>query len=108
MPRILDSFYEQVYSVVEQIPCGKVLSYKSVAILSGYPQYARQVGYALKVVPRSRDIPCHRVVNNYGRLVPHWAEQKELLLREGVVFMVKGNVDMKKSAWLYNDMEDIE
>ena len=45
----------------------------------GYPQHARLVGRALKLVPKNLNIPCHRVVNCQGRLVPDWIEQKELL-----------------------------
>ena len=66
MARITDSFKEQVYAVVEQIPCGKVLSYQSVAVLAGYPRYARQVGYVLRQVPSNRLLPCHRVVTSIG------------------------------------------
>ena len=79
MTRITDIFSEQVYAVVEQIPFGKVLSYKSVAILAGYPRHSRLVGYALRHVPSNRLLPCHRVVTSSGRLVPYWTEQKELL-----------------------------
>lgn len=106
MPRISNTFNEEVYAVVELIPHGKVLSYKSVAILAGYPQYVRQVGRALKIVSRDRHLPCHRVVNSCGRLVPHWEEQGRLLTREGVVFKSNGLVDMKQCAWrVLDDME---
>ena len=104
MPRITDIVSEQVYVVVEQIPFGKVLSYKSVAILAGYPQHTRLVGYVLRHVPSNRVLPCHRVVTSSGRLVPYWTEQKELLHREGVDFTSRGYVDMKRFAWQYNDL----
>jgi len=45
------------------------------------------------------DAPCHRVVNHQGRLVPHWGEQKELLLKEGITFKDNGCVDLKRHLW---------
>ena len=41
----------------------------------------------------------HRVVNSAGRLAPHFSEQKELLLAEGVGFKPNGCVDMEKYQW---------
>lgn len=71
----------------------------------GYPQHARLVGRALKLVPKNLNIPCHRVVNCQGRLVPDWIEQKELLSREGISFTPKGYVDMKRFAWRFWDLK---
>lgn len=107
MHRIPDTFNEEVYAIVKQIPRGRVLSYKSVAILAGYPSYARQVGRALKWAPNGKRIPCHRVVTSDGRLVPHWNKQRELLLQEGVELTPRGAVDMKRYAWRYDDMATI-
>lgn len=106
MPPASATFCQAVYAVVELIPPGKVLSYKSVAVLSGYPSYARQVGQALKRAPGGRHLPCHRVVTHSGRLVPHWKEQRELLLQEGVRLSPQGTVDMQQFAWRYDDLAD--
>lgn len=104
MPPVSATFCQEVYAVVELIPPGKVLSYKSVAVLAGYPSYARQVGQALKQAPGDKGIPCHRVVTSSGRLVPHWKEQRELLLQEGIRLSPQGTVDMKRFAWRYDDI----
>ena len=93
------SFFEEVYSIVEQIPPGKVLSYGGVARLAGHPNYARRVGQAMWGAPSRRVLPCHRVVNSAGRTAPNWPEQRGLLEAEGVVFRANGCVDMKKYAW---------
>ena len=61
----------------------------------GYPQHARLVGRALKLVPKNLNIPCHRVVNCQGRLVPDWIEQKELLSREGNDSLGVFGIDLK-------------
>ena len=51
------------------------------------------------VVGAVHRVPCHRVVNGCGRLVPSWPEQKALLEAEGVAFRRNGNVDMRRYAW---------
>ena len=73
-----------IYSIVSQIPFGKVLTYGDIAKLAGRPTLSRQVGHLLSVVPSSLHLPCHRVVNANGRLAPHWPEQRRLLEAEGV------------------------
>ena len=74
-----ESFRKEVYEVVSQIPVGKVSTYGGIALLLGAPQCSRMVGRALKEVPDELSIPCHRVVNSTGRLVPGWVEQKTTL-----------------------------
>ena len=61
-------FYQDVYSVVKEIPAGRVATYKQIAVLTGFPQHARLVGRALRNVPDALGLPCHRVVNGCGRL----------------------------------------
>lgn len=92
-------FYQDVYSVVKEIPAGRVATYKQIAVLTGFPPHARLVGRALRNVPDALGLPCHRVVNGCGRLVPSWPEQKALLEAEGVAFRRNGNVDMRRYAW---------
>lgn len=91
--------YSEVYEVVKQIPKGKVMTYGQIARLLGCPQHSRLVGQALMNVPESLQLPCHRVVNSEGRLVPHWLEQRHLLLEEGITFKTNGCVDLKKQLW---------
>ncbi len=94
-------FYEQV---VMDIPRGKVSTYGQIAFLLGCPQSPRMVGQALHHAPSGRGLPCHRVVNSKGRLVPYWSEQKELLLEEGIAFKKDGCVDIKAHLWnFYED-----
>ena len=56
MSCVPDNFYEQVYNIVSQVPSGTVITYKSIAVLMGYPQHARLVGRALKLVPKNLNI----------------------------------------------------
>lgn len=60
--------FEKIYSVIRQIPKGKVASYGQIAELAGNRRWSRVVGYALHAVPDESDIPCHRVVTKDGRV----------------------------------------
>jgi len=89
-----DSFSGEVYSLVNAIPEGKVLTYGAVATLLGRPGNSRQVGKLMSGAPPG--VNAHRVVNSAGRTAPGWAEQRALLEREGVSFRENGNVDLKR------------
>ena len=89
----------QILSVVDEIPAGMVASYGQIARLIGREQNSRLVGKVLSRADYYGDYPCHRVVNHAGRLAPHFTEQRELLIREGVGFKPNGCVDMEKYLW---------
>lgn len=96
------SKWEQIYSVVKQIPPGRVATYGQIATLAGYYRQARQVGYALHAVP-SDDIPWHRVINAQGKISLNLemggAVQRKLLEDEGVVFSDAGVISLRKYQW---------
>lgn len=104
--KLSTSFCQEVYQVVREIPSGKVSTYGQIAGLVGMPQCSRMVGRALKQVPGELSVPCHRVVNATGRLVPGWEEQKALLLEEGVRLKSNGCVDLKMYLWDYYSNEE--
>lgn len=95
--------FEKIYTVVQQIPYGKVATYGQVARLAGNPRWSRVVGYALHVNPAPDKIPCYRVVNRRGETAAAFAfgggdRQRQLLEAEGVCF--QGNcVDMTRFQW---------
>ena len=91
----------EILSVVEEIPEGNVASYGQIARAIGRDQNSRLVGKVLSMAEYYGDYPCHRVVNHAGRLAPHFTEQRNLLLEEGVRFKENGCVDMKKYQWDY-------
>ena len=71
------------------IPRGRVSTYGAVARAAGLPGRARQAGYALKVAPRSLNLPWHRVVAAGGRIAfpagsTAHREQARRLRAEGV------------------------
>ena len=98
-------FFEKVYEAVKKIPKGKVATYGQIACAVGSPRAARQVGWALHVNPQPGIIPCHRVVNRFGRMAPAFAfggeeTQAELLRQEGVD--VRGDYTVDLQIYLFN------
>ena len=77
------SFKDRVRAVVRDIPRGKTLSYKEVALRAGVPNAARAVG----TIMASNDdvtVPCHRVIKSDGTLGGYngLRGEKERLLKE--------------------------
>ena len=93
--------FEKIYTVVKNIPKGKVATNGQVAFLAGNPHWARVVGYALHNNPDPSSIPCHRVVNREGKVAAAFVfgggeVQRQLLESEGIVFNQNGIIDLKK------------
>ena len=61
-------FQLKVWSVLRDIPYGRVVSYQWVADRIGNPRAVRAVGAANGRNPISIIIPCHRVIGKDGRL----------------------------------------
>jgi methylated-DNA-protein-cysteine methyltransferase-like protein len=99
------SFFENVWSVVRQIPKGRVTSYGAIANYLGTKLSARMVGWAMKAAHDLHPpVPAQRVVNRNGMLTGrlHYAtptRMQELLEKDGV--KVKNNtvVDFEKRFW---------
>ena len=99
--------WERIYSVVRRIPRGRVATYGQVAVLAGLPRHARQVGYALHVLPEGSDVPWHRVVNARGevspRATPGWERLQLVMLRRERVLGRDGRIDLARFQWEPND-----
>ena len=101
----MDNIYESIYKIVTQIPKGKVTTYGEIALVLGNIKLARVVGYALHKNPYFGKVPCHRVVNRFGKLAQNFAfgsidAQKAMLIAEGVE--VKDNkVDLTKYLYKF-------
>lgn len=99
------SFFEQVYDIVRQIPKGRVTSYGAIAACLGAKLSARMVGWAMhgahSLTPK---VPAHRVVNRNGMLSgKHHFEtptrMEELLKKEGIIVKDDIIVDFKNIFW---------
>ena len=95
--KIPADFDAEIWSVVAEIPAGRVATYGQLARLIGMPGHARRAGRALALAPEG--LPCHRVVASNGRCAPHWPEQQMLLLQEGVSILPGGKADLAHYRW---------
>jgi len=96
--------FEQIYSIVKQIPKGTISTYKTIAKLSKTDP--RIVGFALHANKNPKEIPCHRVVNSQGKLSKGYAfggitKQKEILEKEGIIFSYE-TIDLTKFEYKFN------
>ena len=91
MPRI--ELLEQIYTIVEQIPVGRVTTYGCIAAMTEGAT-PRMVGSALRNLPAGHQLPWHRVIAASRKLADHAGAQRQYqkLRNEGVVFDSKGRV----------------
>ena len=72
------NFQISVWRALLQIPPAKVVSYAQVASAVGNPKAARAVGLAVGANPIALMIPCHRVIQQNGKLGGyHWGETRK-------------------------------
>jgi methylated-DNA-protein-cysteine methyltransferase-like protein len=95
----MNSFFDDVYEIVERIPYGRVTSYGHIARMLGNPRGARVVGWAMRNCPDG--LPWHRVVLADGNITGGaFAEiRRALLEEENIPFLPDGRVDMKACGW---------
>lgn len=98
-------FKELVINIVCMIPQGNVMSYGQVALYTGVPRAARQVGFILNQMEEKILVPWWRVVNNKGRISIKGSqysseEQKQLLLQEGVDVKPDLTFDIEKYRFI--------
>jgi len=92
-------FKSKVIEVVRLIPRGKVASYGQIAAYAGMPRAARQVGWILREMGDTENVPWWRVINQKGRisidgnLHADRNLQKKLLESEGIK-VINFEVDM--------------
>lgn len=95
------NFYQKVYQQVSRVPKGRVATYGQIAALVGSPRAARQVGWALHLLPPDSKLPWQRIINKKGRISTTCSEhsqrlQRSLLIRDGVI------VQKKKDGYYIN------
>ncbi|MDQ3008850.1 MAG: MGMT family protein [bacterium] len=98
----LDLATTRVLAIVEQIPRGKVATYKQIAQLAQLKN-PRHVGRILRISPLAAKYPCHRVVRSNGTLAEgnlfgeEYGQLKKLRA-EGILFE-GGRVKLNKYQW---------
>ena len=72
------NFQINVWKALLNIPPGKVVSYGQIANKINHPGAARAVGLAVGANPVAFLIPCHRVIQQSGKLGGyHWGETRK-------------------------------
>ncbi|MFP3872612.1 MAG: endonuclease V [Candidatus Natronoplasma sp.] len=103
---VIETFRQDFYSLVSQIPEGRVSTYGALAAALGSGRAARAVGKMLNQNPRPIEVPCHRVVRSDGSLGGYARgerEKKRLLREEGVNIEQNRIVDFEEV--LFDDFD---
>lgn len=99
--------YQRIYSLVRQVPPGKVVSYGQIAGIVGGCS-ARMVGYAMSALKSSKaidDVPWQRVINSQGKCSVFGdgignSLQMQYLQAEGIQFDDEGRVHRRDQWWI--------
>jgi methylated-DNA-[protein]-cysteine S-methyltransferase len=100
---------DQVYALLQQVPAGKVTTYKLLAEAVGTKGY-RAIGAIVRDNPNPPAIPCHRVVSSNGKIGGFMGEnngsaiqkKKHILAREGVSCKHDSIVNFKQILHSFN------
>src|SRR5690606_19437345 len=100
----MSNFYDAVYTLVRDIPPGRVMTYGQIATILGAPRAARAVGYALRALTPDTDVPWQRVINSKGGVsargdVERPTLQYDLLAEEGIAFGADGTCNLQNCRW---------
>lgn len=103
IPKEVDEFRETFYTVVQQIPKGKISTYGALARALGDIRASRAVGRMLNQNPRPIEVPCHRVIMSDGSIggFGSGVEKKKSLLRsEGIYIQDEKITDFKDKLFV--------
>ena len=100
----MTEFSKRVLETIGKIPVGRVTSYGAVAAMAGNPRAARGVGFVLRGLSETSDLPWWRVISRGGRISTSTLTgtaqiQRALLEEEGVVFGEDGATSMEAFGW---------
>lgn len=99
--------FEDIYSVVQLIPEGRVTTYGAIAAYLGSKGGARLVGWAMNASHGFENIPAHRVVNRNGVLTGKNffgpGVMQKLLQEEGIEILNDQIIRFKDYFWDPNE-----
>ena len=100
----LTEFSKKVIQTIKKIPKGKVATYGQIARIAGKEHASRGVAWILNSSSKKYQLPWHRVLNSKGHIsfpvmTANHVRQKNLLIKEGIVFSDSGSIDLKKFQW---------
>jgi methylated-DNA-[protein]-cysteine S-methyltransferase len=78
-----NGFRQKVLRAIQTIPFGETISYRDLAVRSGFPRAVRAVGTVCARNPLPLLIPCHRVIRSDGKIGNYQAgpDRKRILLQ---------------------------
>lgn len=100
----ISPFTKKVMQYIQQIPKGKVATYKQIAALAEKPHGSRGVAWILHSCSTTYKLPWHRVLNAQGKISfdrksYNFREQKKRLEKEGVVLNQEGRLNLARFQW---------
>lgn len=99
-----DEYVEQVLTIVERVPSGRVTTYGLIAEIIGRGG-PRQVGAVMAAY--GGPVPWWRVVRADGSLPDsHGPEARQAYLAEGTPLRPSGAVDIRAAVWLPDGLDD--
>ena len=104
---MLSNFQKKVYSLLREIPKGRITTYKLIAERLGTKAY-RAVGLACAKNPYAPHVPCHRVVKSNGYLGGYsggLSKKIALLRNEGIE--IRDNNIQEMERYLYRCLKKI-
>ena len=101
----MNLFTERVIHIIHSIPSGHVMSYGQVAAAAEV-HARRQVVRILHSMSKKHGLPWHRIINAQGAISYTAEDQRKLLEAEGIVFSLKGKVDLTMYRWFPPDAEE--
>lgn len=93
----------KIYELLEQIPIGKVSTYKQLGLALNSKAY-RAIGQIVKRNPSLPKVPCHRIVKSDGSLGGYVLGQDKktaLLRKEGLEIVDDRIVDFKNKLFCF-------
>jgi len=97
-------FSNKVFLFCQKIPSGKVTTYSELARVCGSKKAVRAVGNILNKNRDFNNVPCHRVVCKNGEIggyVFGTKKKKDLLKKEGVIFVNETKVNLDKCLFRF-------
>jgi len=105
-------YRQRVYTIVSEIPVGRVMTYGQIAEMLGEGYTPRTIGFVMHAAD-TKEIPWQRVINSQGacstgRMTVPINLQQKMLEDEGVKFDEKGRCDLNIYRWSPEDFEQEE
>ena len=104
------AYRERVYSIVRQIPVGRVMTYGQIAEMLGEGYTARTVGFVMHSADEETT-PWHRVINaqggcSTGRVILPPDKQQRMLEAEGIEFDARARCNLGRYRWSPEEPEE--